>query len=457
MTRERLIVRASRAYVDGSFQPAAVVVEDGTIRDLVPVQTRVARAIPVGVPADAVLLPGLVDSHVHVNEPGRTEWEGFRSATLAAAAGGVTTLIDMPLNSIPPTTTVAALEIKRAAAAASAYVDVGFWGGAVPENLGALGPVHEAGVYGFKSFLAPSGVDEFGHLDRDQLDRAMAEVAALDSRLIVHAEDPDLLTDAGALGRGYAAFLTSRPAASEEAAIEAVIAAARRHGARAHILHLSDARALPAIAAAKAAGVDLTVETCPHYLTISAEEIPDGASEFKCCPPIREAANQDLLWQGIVDGTIDAIVSDHSPSTVDLKRSGGGDFGLAWGGIAGLQVGLSAVWTEARRRGIPLETLVPLFTTGPARVAGLSGAGEIAVGAPAHLTAFGLDDPLRIDARALQHRNPISAYDGKLLHGRVRRTWLRGVSVFDASEGGAGEAPWFRRPPAGRLLSRGMP
>ncbi|WP_336633351.1 MULTISPECIES: allantoinase AllB [unclassified Microbacterium] len=451
-----LIVRAERAWIDGRLRPAEIVVTDGRIAEVRP--PRGAPRGAVQVPDDAVLLPGLVDAHVHVNEPGRTEWEGFRSATLAAAAGGVTTIVDMPLNSIPPTTTAAALDIKRAAAAASAYVDVAFWGGAVPENLGALGPVHDAGVYGFKCFLAPSGVDEFGHLDRDGLDAAMAEVAALGSRLIVHAEDPDLLGPAegdGALGRGYAGFLASRPPESEEAAIAAVIAAARRHGARAHILHLSDAAALPAIAAAKADGVDLTVETCPHYLTIAAEEIPDGASEFKCCPPIREAGNRDLLWRGVLDGTIDAIVSDHSPSTVELKRSGGGDFGLAWGGIAGLQVGLSAVWTEARRRGIPFETLVPLFTTGPARVAGLAGRGEIAPGAPGHLTVFGLDDPFRIDARALQHRNPISAYDGKVLTGRVRRTWLSGRSVFDASEGGAGEAPWFRRPPGGRLLTRG--
>ena len=450
-------IRAERAWVEGAMRPVELRIDDGVITAIDTPSGRPRGAAQV--PEDAVLLPGLVDSHVHVNEPGRTEWEGFRSATLAAAAGGVTTIVDMPLNSIPPTTTVEALEIKRAVAGRKAHVDVGFWGGAVPENLGALRPVHEAGVFGFKSFLAPSGVDEFGHLDREQLDRAMDEVARIGSRLIVHAEDPALLASGsadGTLGRGYAAFLASRPPASEEAAIGAVIAAARRTGGRAHILHLSDAAALPAIAAAKADGVDLTVETCPHYLTIRAEEIPDGASEFKCCPPIREAANQDLLWQGILDGTIDAIVSDHSPSTVELKRAGSGDFGLAWGGVAGLQVGLSAVWTEARSRGIPLERLVPLFTTGPARVAGLETVGRIEVGGPAHLTVFGVDDPLPIDARALQHRNQISAYDGKMLTGKVRRTWLRGESVYDASEGGAGEAPWFCQAPAGRLLMRGL-
>ena len=452
------MIRAARTWVGGAFRPAAVVVANGRIADILDVRARASGAKVVTVPDDAVLLPGLVDSHVHVNEPGRTEWEGFRSATLAAAAGGVTTLVDMPLNSLPPTTTPEALAIKQAAAAPSAYVDVGFWGGAVPENLGALAPLHAAGVFGFKCFLSPSGVDEFPHLDRAQLHAAMEEIAALGSRIIVHAEDPALLGDGGALGRGYDAFLASRPAASEASAIDAVIDAARRTGARAHILHLSDAHSLPAIRAAKAGGVALTVETCPHYLTIAAEEIPDGASEFKCCPPIRDASNRDLLWEGVVDGTIDAIVSDHSPSTVDLKRSGGGDFGLAWGGIAGLQVGLSAVWTEARGRGIPLETLIPLFTTGPAEVAGLAaGAGILEPGAPAHLTVFGLDDPLVIDASRLLHKNPITAYDHRVLTGRIRRTWLHGKAMYNVTEGGAGEAPQFRGRPRGRLLSATAP
>ncbi|GAB3603177.1 allantoinase AllB [Microbacterium aureliae] len=448
----RQVFRAARAWIDGGFRAAGVVVEDGAIADVVPVGARVAGASAVLVPDDGVLLPGLVDSHVHVNEPGRTEWEGFRSATLAAAAGGVTTIVDMPLNAIPPTTTPDALAIKRAAAGPASHVDVGFWGGAVPENIGMLAPLHAAGVYGFKCFLSPSGVDEFGHLDRAQLAAAMEEVAALDSRLIVHAEDPGLLREHGPLGRAYDAFLASRPAASEASAIAAVIDEARRTGARAHILHLSDAGSLDALRAARADGIRITVETCPHYLTIAAEEIPDGAAEFKCCPPIRESANRDRLWQGVLDGTIDAIVSDHSPSTIDLKRTADGDFGLAWGGISGLQVGLSAVWTEARARGIPLESVLPLYTTGPARVAGLHGAGEIAVGAPAHLTVFGPDDAYAVEAGRLLHKNPITAYDHRTLTGRVRRTWLRGRSVFDVTEGGAGQAPHFRSAPGGRLL-----
>ena len=453
MADKLLVIRAGRTFIEGSFRPAAVVVEDKRIVDVVGVRDRIIAARTVLVPDDAALLPGLVDSHVHVNEPGRTEWEGFRSATLAAAAGGVTTIVDMPLNSLPPTTTAEALAIKRAAAAASAYIDIGFWGGAVPDNLGALAPLHDAGVFGFKCFLSPSGVEEFPHLSRPQLLAAMEEIAALGSRLIVHAEDPAYLGEEGALGRGYEAFLASRPPASEASAIDAVIDGARRTGARAHILHLSDAHSLPAIRAAKAEGVALTVETCPHYLTIVAEEIPDGASEFKCCPPIREASNRDLLWEGVVDGTIDAIVSDHSPSTVDLKRSGGGDFGLAWGGIAGLQVGLSAVWTEARGRGIPLEAILPLFTTGPAAVAGLAGAGVITPGAPAHLAVFGFDDPFVIDAARLLHKNPITAYDHRVLSGKIRRTWLHGKSMYNVTEGGAGEAPRFRGKPRGRLLS----
>lgn len=457
-------ITASKAWVSGRLQAARIEIANGVIASVITGEAALqapSSADPrtvVRVPEGTVLLPGLVDSHVHINEPGRTEWEGFESATLAAAAGGVTTLVDMPLNSIPPTTTAEALRLKRAAAAGAAFVDVGFWGGVIPENLGALAPLHEAGVFGFKCFLSPSGVDEFPHLDRAQLLEAMHEIAALDSRIIVHAEDPALLGTEAALGSGYQRFLDSRPPASEQSAIEAVIDGVRRTGCRAHILHLSDASSLPAIRAAKAEGLPLTVETCPHYLTITAEQIPDGAVEFKCCPPIREASNRDRLWAGIKDGTIDAIVSDHSPSTIELKRVGGGDFGLGWGGISGLQLGFSAVWSEARTRGVTLDTLLPLFTSGPVEVAGLGetapGIGTIAVGAPAHLTVFDPHEPVTIEANTLLHRNPITAYDGRTITGRIRQTWLAGRSVFDAAAGGAGEAPQLRRDPAGRLLNR---
>ncbi|TDN90972.1 allantoinase AllB [Microbacterium sp. BK668] len=419
-------IAARRVHLSGGWRPATVRIDDGVIAAIEPFD----EGAEVVVPDEAVLLPGLVDSHVHLDEPGRTEWEGFATGTAAAAAGGVTTLLDMPLNSVPVTTTPAALAAKRAAAAGKLAVDVGYWGGAVPENLGALGELAAAGVVGFKCFLSPSGIDEFGHLTPAQLYDALAEIAALDSVLIVHAEDPAHLHDAGPLGRRYADFLASRPPASEEAAIRAVIDAARATGGRAHIVHVSDGAALGAVRAARAEGVRLTVETCPHYLTLRAEDVPDGAAAFKCCPPIRDAANQDLLWAGVLDGTIDAIVSDHSPSTRELKEQGNGDFGLAWGGISGLQTGLPAVWTEARRRGIPLERILPLLTEGPARIGGLGGRGRIAVGEPAHLAVFLPDESFRVRAAELEYRNKLSPWDGAALKGLVEATYVHGRLAY---------------------------
>lgn len=427
-----LVLRARRAWADGAFRPAAVVVRNGVVDAVLPFGDAVDAAEDRTVPDEHVLLPGLVDTHVHVNEPGRTEWEGFASATRAAALGGVTTIVDMPLNSIPATTDVDALAVKRASAEGRVAVDVGFWGGAVPANAGTRGPLHDAGVFGFKCFTAPSGVDEFPHLDPEQLRAAIAEVAELDALLIVHAEDPDLLVPHDALGGRYADFLATRPGSAERSAIARVVDGARETGARVHVLHLSDAAALPLIRAAKADGVRITVETCPHYLAFEAGAIPDGATEFKCCPPIRDDANRDALWAGLLDGTIDCVVSDHSPSTADLKTD---DWGLAWGGIAGLQVGFRAVWTEAVRRGIPLETVLPWFTTGPAALVGLTDRGRIAPGAVAHLAVL---DPAAedvVEVAALAHRNPVSAFAGLHTLGRVVETWLHGRLVATAAEG----------------------
>ncbi|TGY81500.1 allantoinase AllB, partial [Cellulomonas shaoxiangyii] len=438
------VVRARRTWLDGGLRPAQVHVAGGRVTALAPWHAPVPDGAAVSdVPDDEVLLPGLVDSHVHVNEPGRTAWEGFSSATRAAAAGGVTTIVDMPLNAVPPTTSVEALDAKLAAATASGTsVDVAFWGGAVPENLGRLRPLHEAGVRGFKAFLVPSGVPEFGHLTPAGLEAALTEVAALGSVLLVHAEDPAHVHPGphpdGALGPSYAAFLASRPPAGERAAVACVVAGVRRTGARAHVLHLSDAGTLPLVRAAKAEGLPLTVETCPHYLALRAEDVPDGATQFKCCPPIRDAANQDLLWEAVADGTVDAVVSDHSPAPAALKRvpadapagtPDAGDFGRSWGGIAGLQLGLPVVWTAARARGLTLAQLLPLLTTGPAGVAGLPDAGRIAVGAPAHLLAFAPDAPLHVDATRLEHRHPVCPYDGTTLTGAVRTVWLRGDRI----------------------------
>jgi allantoinase len=405
-------------------------------------ELRAAQVVELG--ADEVLLPGLVDTHVHVNEPGRTEWEGFASATRAAAAGGVTTIIDMPLNSIPPTTDVEALEVKRAAAGGRVFVDVGFWGGAVPDNLADLRALHDAGVFGFKAFLLHSGVDEFPPLAAPQLAAALREIRSFGGLMIVHAEDSSAIARAPQPhGGSYPAFLASRPRQAENLAVAQVIELARRTGCRVHVLHLSSSDALPMIAAARRDGVRVTTETCPHYLSFAAEEIPDGATQFKCCPPIREAGNRELLWQGLGSGTIDCVVSDHSPCTAELKRFDIGDFGVAWGGIASLQLGLSVVWTEARPRGYALADVVRWMAENPARQAGLLSKGRIALGAAADLCVFAPDEAFVVDVATLHHRNPVSAYGGRALRGRVRSTWLQGRLV---DVNGA---------PRGRLLTRG--
>jgi allantoinase len=373
-----------------------------------------------------------------VNEPGRTEWEGFDSATRAAAAGGVTTILDMPLNSVPPTVTVDALQVKQDAARDRVFVDVGFWGGAVPDHLGDLSALHDAGVFGFKCFLVDSGVPEFPHLSTPQLETTMTETARLGTLLLVHAEDGRLIDDAPAGGSSYDGFLASRPPESEDAAIRLVIESARRTQGRAHIVHLSSASALPDLHAARADGVDVSVETCPHYLTLAAEDVPETATEFKCCPPIRDLSNQDLLWKGLAVGDIDFVVTDHSPSTADLKVP---DFAGAWGGIASLQIGLPAVWTAARSRGIALADVVRWMATAPADRVGLSGKGRIAVGADADLAVLAPEESFVVDVSRLHHKNQVSAYAGRALRGVVRRTFLAGREIDDE--------------PRGRLLVRG--
>ena len=436
-----LAVRARRAVTPDGIRPVTVAVRGGSIAALAGFDAAPDALVVAELPGQEVLLPGLVDSHVHVNEPGRTEWEGFATATKAAAAGGVTTLIDMPLNSIPSTTTVAALAVKRAAAAPAAWVDVGFWGGAVPGNLPDLAGLHESGVSGFKAFLVDSGVPEYGFLDAAHLDAVLAETARLDGLLIVHAEDPAVIAAApGPSGRSYAGFLASRPAAAEDAAIARLLGGARRHGARVHILHLASASALPIIEAARADGAAVTAETCPHYLTFCADEVPDGATEFKCCPPIRDAANREGLWAGLAGGLIDLVVSDHSPCPPELKQRETGDFGAAWGGIASLQLSLPAVWTQARRRGHGLADVVRWMAARPAELAGLPGKGVLAPGYDADLVAFDDTASFTVDPARLWHRHPVTPYAGQALTGVVRRTWLRGQET--------GEAP------AGRLLTR---
>ncbi|WP_022893052.1 allantoinase AllB [Agromyces subbeticus] len=425
-----LVLRGGRVLLDGVFSPAEIGVQGGRVARVAPLGAGLSAARIVELAHDEVLIPGLVDTHVHVNEPGRTEWEGFASATRAAAAGGVTTIIDMPLNSIPPTTSVAALDVKRRVAIGQTHVDVGFWGGYVPGSLDELEPLARAGVFGFKCFLLHSGVDEFPAVTADELEAAMEVLAGLDSLLIVHAEDARIIDEAPhPHSTDYGDFLASRPRAAEDAAIADVIERAARTGARAHVLHLSSADSLDRIARAKRDGVALSVETCPHYLTLTAEEIPAGATAFKCCPPIREAGNRDALWRGLDEGTIDFVVSDHSPATPELKYAGDGDFAEAWGGIASLQLGLPLMWTEARRRGIALERVVGWMSTAPADRVGLATKGRIAVGAAADFAVFAPEAVFTVDAAALEHRHPVTPYDGRELSGVVRAAFLAGEPI----------------------------
>lgn len=444
--RYDLVIHAPRAIVDGVERPATVCVTDGRIVEVLPAAPpsatgatapEVAATEPLAVGTetvtlddDEVLLPGLVDTPVHINEPGRTDWEGFASATRAAACGGVTTLIDMPLNSSPVTTSPEALDAKLAAAEGKLAVDCGFWGGAVPESLGSLRALWDRGVYGFKCFLLHSGIDEYPPLDPAQMVQAMEEIAGFGGLLIVHAEDEATIdAQTPPSGPEYADFLASRPELAEHRAIEQIIDGVRRTGCRTHILHLSAASALPLIRAAKDEGLPLTVETCPHYLSLFSEEIQPGATHFKCCPPIREASNREGLWEGLRDGTIDLVVSDHSPCTAELKKFETGDFGEAWGGIASVQLGLPIIWSEARRRGLGLPDLVRWMASNTAEFAGLHDRGSIRPGARADLVVVAPNDAFVVLPDRLEHRNPVTAYAERALAGVVRATYLAGRRV----------------------------
>jgi allantoinase len=442
------LLLAGPALTPDGLVPALIAVTDGKISGVHDrTEETTFAAVPVHrLAADEVLLPGLVDTHVHVNEPGRTDWEGFATATRAAAAGGVTTIVDMPLNSLPPTIDAASLELKRAAADGQCWVDVAFWGGAVPGNERQRAGLRTAGVRGFKCFLADSGVPEFPPLDRAGLRRAAAQLADLGGLLIVHAEDPAWL---GALcgpgGADYTAFLRSRPPQAETCAIQTVIETARHTGVRAHILHVSSADAIDLLAAARADGVAISSETCPHYLALAAEEVPAGATEFKCCPPIRDRANADRLWAGLLAGVIDCVVSDHSPCPPELKLIATGDFAAAWGGIASLQLSLPVVWTSGRERGCQLADLARWMAARPAELTGLAGKGRIAVGCDADLVAFAPDAGFVVEPGMLEHRHKLTPYAGRRLTGVVRRTWLRGREIFGPDQAIAAR-------PAGRLL-----
>jgi allantoinase len=466
-------IRGKCVITPQGAREAAVLVRGEKITAVV-APDQVPAGCPVEDVGDRVLLPGLVDAHVHINEPGRTEWEGFETATRAAAAGGITTLVDMPLNSSPVTTTADALVQKRAAAEGKLWVDCGFYGGVVPGNTDDIEPLIAAGVLGFKAFLCPSGIDEFPNATETDLRAALPKLATAGLPLLVHAElvsPPAPLTlpspPAGGEGRvrggvearlaadprSYAAYLASRPRQWEHAAIQLLINLCGEYRCPTHVVHLSSADALPLIREARAAGLPLTVETCPHYLALAAEEVPDGDPRFKCAPPIRERDNRERLWGGLRDGLIDTIGSDHSPAPPGLKHLATGNLQRAWGGIASLQLVLSVVWTAAQPRGATLVDLVDWMGRRPARLVGLGGRkGALAPGYDADLVVFDSLAEFAVAPGMLHHRHKLTPYEGRTLRGRVDMTFLRGRKVYDAGRfDGSPGGCMIRRPadPAG--------
>ena len=438
-----LIVRGRRVVLPDGERPAAIAVRDGRIAAVeAPDADLPAREVLDA--GEHVVLPGLVDSHVHVNEPGRTEWEGWETATRAAAAGGVTAIVDMPLNSVPPTTTAESLEAKCRAAEGRARVDYGLWGGVVPGNAAALGPLLDAGALGCKAFLVDSGVAEFPSVGEGDLRAALQILAARGAPLLVHAEDAAAL-DPAALARApacYAAWLASRPAASEARAIATAARLGREAGAWIHIVHVSSADGVTAVQDARAAA-RITAETCPHYLFFQAGDVPDGATLFKCAPPIREESHREALWEALGKGTLDLVASDHSPCPPPMK---GGDFASAWGGIASLELSLAATWTGALARGFGPVDVARWMSSAPARLAGLADRkGAIAPGMDADLIIWAPDAERTVLTEDLHQRHPETPYAGATLAGRVVKTILRGRTIFDGAS--------FPASPAGRFLA----
>ena len=446
-----LIIASKRVVMPEKIRPASVHVRDGLIAAITEraAVSSHAKVIDVG---DSVVMPGLVDTHVHINEPGRTGWEGFPSATRAAAAGGVTTLVDMPLNSIPPTTTLVGFRKKLAAARGKCWVNVAFWGGVVPGNLRELRPLREAGVRGFKCFLVHSGVGEFPNVTESDLQNAMPILAELNAVLLVHAEIPGPIERAAkeianSDPKLYHTFLKSRPRMAENEAIAMVVRLSRETDARVHIVHLASSEALPMLREARAEGVPITVETCPHYLTFAAEDVPTGATEFKCAPPIRERENREKLWEALREGVIDMVVSDHSPCSPHLKLRESGDFMQAWGGIASLQFGLPVMWANAKERGFGFQHLVEWMSRRPAQLAGLDRRkGALKVGYDADLLIWNPEATFRVESSIIQHKHELTPYNGRVLNGLVEAVYVRGQNVYDNGN--------FSAEPLGQLLTR---
>jgi allantoinase len=430
------VLRSTRVVVGDEVRPASIVVEQGMI---VAIDDRPAD-LDFG---DLVIMPGLVDSHVHVNEPGRSEWEGFATATMAAAAGGTTTIVDMPLNSIPPTVSTGALVEKRAAAEGKLTVDVAFWGGLIPGSESELEALVEEGVCGFKSFMADSGVPEFPPMSVDRLAAAMPTLRRLGVPALIHAEDPARVYEMDGDPTQYGSYLATRPSDGEAAAVEVVASLARDSGAQMHVLHVSSREAVRAMASGPGS---MSGETCPHYLTFCAEEIAAGATPFKCAPPIRTAEHREALWEGLEGGILNMVVSDHSPAPARVKHLDDGDFARAWGGIGSLQLRLPVTWTGAAERGVGFARLARWLALEPARLAGLDAVkGSIAVGSDADLVIWDPDAWFEVRGRDLEHRHATTPYEGMKLRGAVVRTVLGGKTVFDDGVIKSGNGRMLRR------------
>ncbi len=446
-----LVLRSERVVTPSGVEPSTVVVRDGKIAAIEAYDAPHSTA-KIHQCGDAVVMAGLVDSHVHINDPGRSAWEGFAHAGRAAAAAGITTVVDMPLNSSPVTTTVEALQAKEDAARGQCRGDYGFWGGWIPGNTHHLVPLLDAGVLGLKCFLVPSGLDEFPALGESELRRGLPLLAEREAVLLAHAESPGpleaaLSLQAGKDPRRYATFLATRPEASELEAIDLLLNLARETGAAVHIVHLATATALERLEQARREGLAVSVETCPHYLGFAAEDIEDGATQFKCAPPIRSSSHREGLWRGLKEGILDFIASDHSPCPPEMKCRQDGDFLRAWGGIASLQLLLPAVWTEARKRDFGLEDLGRWLGSGPARLAGLTGRkGALAVGYDADLVVWNPEETFVVQGEKLQHRHPLTPYEGLTLAGVVETTFLRGEPIFHRGAfPGEARGVWLRR------------
>jgi allantoinase len=446
MTLRALLSR--RVVTREGVRPAAVIVDGEQIRGLVALDDARAEVAEIEDFGDAAILPGLVDSHVHINDPGRADWEGFETATRAAAAGGITMLVDMPLNCLPATINIAALQAKQEAARGRCWVDWRAWGGVVADNQREIEPLAEAGAAGFKCFLVHPGIDGFTMVTEEQLRAALLHVARTGLPLLVHAELPGLI-DAAAANlvdadwSVYETYLQSRPEEAELAAIRLLLSLCREYRFQLHIVHLSASSALPELRAARSEGLPVSVETCPHYLRLTSQMVPKGATLFKCAPPIRSRENRERLWQGLRDGTIELVATDHSPCPPEMKRLEEGNFRTAWGGVASLSVALPVMYTEASERGFTLTDIARWMAEGPAKLAGCqTRKGRVAAGYDADLVVFDSESEFVVSEDRLHYRHAVSPYLGQKLRGVVKRTYLRGRLVFKGGE--------FTGEPAGR-------